>query len=51
MAILLQSLSPGGVTSCQLLPPSRVRCSSPVSLPAQISSAFSGEGAMLNTTP
>ena len=51
MAILLQSLESRRGHVLQFLPPSRVRWSSPVSLPAQISSAFSGEGAMLNTTP
>ena len=51
MEILLHSLRAGGVTFFQFLPPSRVRCSSPVSLPAQITSAFKGEGAMVYTTP
>ena len=34
---LLQAASPGGVTFCQVLPPSRVRWIRPVSLPTQIS--------------
>src|ERR1022692_1508356 len=51
IAILLQSPTPFGVTFCHVFPPSRVRWSRPVSLPAHISSAFSGEGAMLYTTP
>src|SRR5512142_3132484 len=51
MAILLQGLKPGGVTFCQLAPASRVRCTRPVSVPAQISFVCSGDGAMLYTTP
>src|ERR1019366_4509583 len=51
MAILLQSPTPLGVTFCHVFPPSKVRWSSPVSLPAHIWAAFRGEGAMLYTTP
>ena len=42
---LAQGASAGGVTSCQVLPPSRVTWTRPSSVPTQIKEASSGEGA------
>src|ERR1700685_84482 len=49
--ILLQSLSPCGVTFFQFFPPSRVTWIRPVSLPAQMRFLLSDDGAMVKTTP
>src|ERR1700730_12105650 len=48
MLIFVNSGRPRGVTSCHVAPPSRVRCTSPSSLPAQISPFTSGDSATAN---
>ena len=48
---LLQSPRPGGVTSCQLAPPSRVSWTRPLSVPTQTWPSAAGEGAMAKITP
>src|SRR5579864_8386975 len=49
--ILLHAVTPCGVTSFHVLPPSRVRCINPVSVPAQIRLRSRADGAIVNTTP
>src|SRR5438445_554616 len=48
MLIFVKAPSPGGVTFCQVAPPSRVTCTSPSSLPAQINPFTNGDSATAN---
>ena len=45
MLTSVHSGSSGGVTFCQVLPPSRERCTSPSSVPAQSTPRSSGDSA------
>src|SRR5260221_14789743 len=51
MLILLQSARPGGVLSGQVLPPSSVRFTRPLSVPTQTRPSAAGDGAIAKITP
>src|SRR5271163_4594211 len=47
----LQTDTAAGVTFCQVAPPSRVSCTAPSSVPAQITPSLTGDGAMVISEP
>src|SRR5690348_11067862 len=51
MLTKLRSFNPEGETFCQLAPPSRVICTRPLVVPAQITFAESGEGESVLIAP